>query len=135
MRWQRARLFQSVWLLVLAGPFVSAILLAVSAISEPGSRTFRPSWAAANWNFREVLFGGDTSYEFLWSFGTSAVLCLGSAVLTVAIALPIAHAVGTRWRKHLWAVCAAAVGARVVPVTAPIPSLESLQHLLRLPNS
>lgn len=134
MFWKKRKLL-IVWLLMLAVPFLSAVILAISVSAKHGSRKLQPSWTTAVSNFRAVLLGGDTDYEFAVCFITSTVLCLTSALITVAVALPIARTLGTRWRKHLWAATGVVIGARVVPVTASIPVFEYLGQLLNLSGS
>lgn len=120
---------------MLAVPFLSAVILAISVSAKHGSRKLQPSWTTAVSNFRAVLLGGDTDYEFAVCFLTSTVLCLTSALITVTVALPIARTLGTRWRKHMWAATGVVIGARVVPVTASIPVFEYLGQLLNLSGS
>lgn len=131
MLWKKRKLL-IVWLLILAVPFLSAVVLAISVTAKHGSRKLQPSWTTMVSNFRLVLLSENTKYELASCFITSTVLCLTSAIITVTAALPIAFTLGTRWRKHLWAATGVVIGARVVPITAAIPIFEYLERFLHI---
>ena len=124
------------WIGILLVPFATAILLAFGSASGQGSNRIHLSVVTGMSNFSTVVVGErGEELQFISSFGNSLWVAMVASLLAVCPALPVAQKLGSKWRSSLWTVAAICIGARVVPVTAPLPVFRSLARAIYVSNS
>jgi multiple sugar transport system permease protein len=130
----RRRVALAVWLVTLAGPFLAAVTMSVCVGDVIGSHALTCSAATIYLNYVRVAFGGDGSSPLLKALTNSALLAGTVAIVSTAVALPVAAWLARRSTRSLWNAGAFAIGLRVVPVTAPLPVFAAFQEFLGAPN-
>lgn len=132
----RNRLLLYTWIGILLAPFATAILLAFGSAGGQGSNRISLSVVTGMSNFSTVIVGArGEEPEFVASFGNSLVVAIVASLFAVCPALPVAQKLGSKWRPWLWTVATICVGARVVPVTAPLPIFFWLARSAHVNNS
>ncbi len=130
------RPFVILWIAILAVPFCTSIFLAASISGDHATQRGHIAWRTAVSNFASVVevnkAGGSSLPRALF---TSLWICLSAATITVCLAAPTGQFIGLRYEMRMWTIAAAAVGTRVVPVTAALPVFAAVQAGLRLGNS